>query len=209
MKTSETAKLFLSKNNFLILTHKNPDGDTLGSAAALCSALRRAGKTSYLFPNAEMTEKYREFARYRELLSGILEHCRTVRHAGKPLLKHLHDIPCDTPPGGGNLPFPAGLMPELPDGVLGRRIWRELLIESCYDGYLQRERSEIDRLARMEDLVIPETLPLETLPGLSNEARQKLLKVRPSTLGQASRIDGVTPADVALLQVAISAERRS
>ena len=62
MKTSETAKLFLSKDNFLLLTHKNPDGDTLGSAAALCSALRRAGKTAFLFPNAEMTEKYREFA---------------------------------------------------------------------------------------------------------------------------------------------------
>ena len=62
MKTSETAKLFLAKDNFLLLTHKNPDGDTLGSAAALCSALRRAGKTAYLFPNAEMTEKYREFA---------------------------------------------------------------------------------------------------------------------------------------------------
>ena len=101
------------------------------------------------------------------------------------------------------------LLPKLPDGVLGRRIWRELLIESCYDGYLQREQSEIARLARMEDLVIPETLSLETLPGLSNEARQKLLKVRPSTLGQASRIDGVTPADVALLQVAVSAGRRS
>ena len=153
--------------------------------------------------------KYREFVRYRELLAGILEHCRTARHAGKPLLKHLRDIPCDTPPEGVELPFPAGEMPELPDGVLGRRIWRELLIESCYDGYLQRERSEIDRLARMEDLPIPDTLPLETLPGLSNEARQKLLKVRPSTLGQASRIDGVTPADVALLQVALSTGRRS
>ena len=62
MKTSETAKMFLQKDAFLLLTHKNPDGDTLGSAAALCSALRRAGKTAYLFPNAEMTEKYREFA---------------------------------------------------------------------------------------------------------------------------------------------------
>ena len=62
MKTSETAKLFRQKDNFLILTHNNPDGDTLGSAAALCSALRRAGKTAYLFPNVQMTEKYREFA---------------------------------------------------------------------------------------------------------------------------------------------------
>ena len=62
MKISETAKLFRTKDNFLLLTHKNPDGDTLGSAAALCSALRRAGKTAFLFPNAEMTEKYRPFA---------------------------------------------------------------------------------------------------------------------------------------------------
>jgi len=152
--------------------------------------------------------KYREFSEYRDILYGVLEHCRTVRHAGKSLLKHLRDVPCDTPPEDAELPFPAELMPSLPSGVLGRRLWRELLIEGRYDGYLQREQSEIVRLSRMEDLAIPETLSLETLPGLSNEARQKLLKVRPSTLGQASRIDGVTPADVALLQVAVSAGRR-
>ena len=62
MKTSETAKLFLSKDRFLLLTHRNPDGDTLGSASALCSALRRAGKTAYLYPNTEITDKYRPFA---------------------------------------------------------------------------------------------------------------------------------------------------
>lgn len=61
MKTSEAAKLFLAKDNFLLLTHKNPDGDTLGSAAALCSALRRGGKTAYLYPNSEITEKYRAY----------------------------------------------------------------------------------------------------------------------------------------------------
>jgi len=61
MKTSETAKLLLSKDEYLILTHTNPDGDTLGSAAALCHALRRAGKTAYLFPNSEVTDKYCPF----------------------------------------------------------------------------------------------------------------------------------------------------
>ena len=62
MKTSDTAKLLLSKDNFLILTHKNPDGDTIGSASALCSALRRAGKTAYLYRNSEITKKYLAFA---------------------------------------------------------------------------------------------------------------------------------------------------
>ena len=61
MKTSDAAKLFLKKDGFLLLTHKNPDGDTLGSAAALCSALRRAGKTAWLYPNPEITGKYRPF----------------------------------------------------------------------------------------------------------------------------------------------------
>ena len=71
MKISETVKLFSNKDNFLLLTHKNPDGDTLGSAAALCSALRRAGKTAWLFPNSEMTEKYRPFAEPFHAPSGF------------------------------------------------------------------------------------------------------------------------------------------
>ena len=114
----------------------------------------------------------------------------------------------DLPGGGNELPFPAELIPSLPAGTVGRRIWRELLIESCYDGYLQREQQEIARRSRMEGVDIPGDLPIDTLPGLSNEARQKLLKVRPCTLGQASRIDGVTPADVALLQIHISGRRK-
>lgn len=52
------AKLLLSHDNILLLTHKNPDGDTLCSAAALCLALRRAGRKAYLYPNPQITEKY-------------------------------------------------------------------------------------------------------------------------------------------------------
>ena len=54
-------KYLLAHNGFLILTHKNPDGDTMGSAAALCSALRRYGKTAYLYPNKQATEKLRKY----------------------------------------------------------------------------------------------------------------------------------------------------
>ena len=57
MDTNKCAKLLLTHENILILTHKNPDGDTSGSAAALCSALRRGGRRAYLFPNRQMSRK--------------------------------------------------------------------------------------------------------------------------------------------------------
>lgn len=60
-KAAEIAALLSGRDGFLILTHKRPDGDTIGSAAALCLALRKAGKTAYLFPNPQFTETYRAF----------------------------------------------------------------------------------------------------------------------------------------------------
>ena len=62
MTVSECAKLLGSKDSFLILTHKNPDGDTVMSAAALCRALRRKNKKAFLYPNPEITRKLRPFA---------------------------------------------------------------------------------------------------------------------------------------------------
>ena len=99
-------------------------------------------------------------------------------------------------------------MPELPEAEhLKQRVWNQLLVEARYDGYLQREQSAINKLKRQEDLVIPEDFDYNTLPGLRNEARQKLIKVRPVTVAQAERIDGVTPADAALIQVALRRQR--
>lgn len=57
MNYRECAKLLKEREDFLLITHKNPDGDTMSSAAALCSALRRAGKTAYLFPNHDAARK--------------------------------------------------------------------------------------------------------------------------------------------------------
>ena len=59
---SETAQLLKAADNYLILTHKRPDGDTIGSASALCLALQKAGKTAYMFENTEITSKYAPFA---------------------------------------------------------------------------------------------------------------------------------------------------
>lgn len=62
MNTEQCAQLLLSRDQILLVTHVNPDGDTVASAAALCSALRRLGKTAYLYPNRQITEKLLPYA---------------------------------------------------------------------------------------------------------------------------------------------------
>ena len=77
----------------------------------------------------------------------------------------------------------------------------ELEAEVKYAGYVQRQAMEVDRLQRMEQRRIPDTFDYAAIPGLSNEARARLVQRRPLTLGEASRIAGVRQADVQLLLV--------
>ena len=70
-----------------------------------------------------------------------------------------------------------------------------------YDGYIRRQEEEARRLRKFEGMSFPEGFPFATVPGLSAEVRDKLVRVRPASIGQAHRIPGVTPAAVALLLV--------
>jgi tRNA uridine 5-carboxymethylaminomethyl modification enzyme len=70
-----------------------------------------------------------------------------------------------------------------------------------YDGYLAKEREMAEKLNRLEDVPLEFEMDYHRLTSLSIEARQKLDKVRPATLGQASRISGVSPADLSVLMV--------
>ena len=81
--------------------------------------------------------------------------------------------------------------------------WEALAIEIKYAGYISRQNTAIEKLQASEEKRIPPTLDFTTLPGLRAETRQKLSSIRPETLGQAARISGITPADLALLSVLI------
>jgi tRNA uridine 5-carboxymethylaminomethyl modification enzyme len=74
-------------------------------------------------------------------------------------------------------------------------------IQLKYDVYIEKEKELVQRMSQMEDLVIPDTFDYSKIHSLSNEARQKFLKIRPKTIGQASRISGVNPSDVQILMV--------
>jgi tRNA uridine 5-carboxymethylaminomethyl modification enzyme len=74
-------------------------------------------------------------------------------------------------------------------------------IEAKYAGYIEKQRVEVTRMARLEARHIPKGFDYDGIAGLRYEALQKLKRHQPATLGQTSRIDGVTPADVAILMV--------
>lgn len=106
---------------------------------------------------------------------------------------------------------------EDPAAVIDPGLWnglgeadRETLVSLIrYRGFLEREQKEAGRLKEREAVRIPETFSFHNIPGLSNELRERLGLVRPGSLGQASRIPGMTPAALGLLAAALGSRRRS
>ena len=78
---------------------------------------------------------------------------------------------------------------------------REAEITVKYAGYIGRQLRQVEEMKRLEDRLLPEQLDYLSIQGLRLEARQKLQAIRPRSLGQASRVSGVSPADVAVLMV--------
>ncbi len=95
---------------------------------------------------------------------------------------------------------PESLIHEIRPG-LAPAIAEQVDIELKYEGYIRRQATQVERFRRLEDKSIPDKFDYAGLKHLRWEAREKLLKIRPRSLGQASRIAGVTPADLQLLMV--------
>jgi tRNA uridine 5-carboxymethylaminomethyl modification enzyme len=85
---------------------------------------------------------------------------------------------------------------DLPDEIV-----RQLEIHVKYQGYIDRQQQQVEQFKKMEGIVIPPDLDYREIPGLSREVREKLVKIRPYTLGQTSRISGITPAAISILTI--------
>jgi tRNA uridine 5-carboxymethylaminomethyl modification enzyme len=92
---------------------------------------------------------------------------------------------------------------------LSPKIRRQVEIEIKYEGYIQRQLKEIEKFKDLEKMKIPQNFDFTIVHGLSNELKEKLSTVSPSSLGQASRIDGITPAAISVLMIAIKAHRKN
>ena len=93
--------------------------------------------------------------------------------------------------------------------VLDECEWQRLQVTVKYDGYIERQRTQVAQFERMETALMPGDVDYPSMSFLSMEAREKLQKVRPRSLGQAARISGVNPADISMLIVWLEQRRRA
>jgi len=89
-----------------------------------------------------------------------------------------------------------------PDNI-SKKVARQVEIEIKYEGYIKRQMSEIEKFKNLERMKIPENFDFTRVHGLSNELKEKLSAISPTSLGRASRIDGITPAALSVIMIAI------
>ncbi len=95
-----------------------------------------------------------------------------------------------------------------PEQKLEAAAGEQVEIQVKYEGYIQRQLEQVERFASLEQKEVPADLDYDAITGLGSEVKQKLKQVRPISLGQASRISGVTPAAISLLMVALERRKR-
>ena len=87
------------------------------------------------------------------------------------------------------------------DMPYSKEVKEQVEINIKYEGYIKKSNKEAEKMLSLEEKIIPETIDYEKIPNLASEARQKLSEIKPTTLGQATRISGVNPADISILMV--------
>ncbi|MFI5454151.1 MAG: tRNA uridine-5-carboxymethylaminomethyl(34) synthesis enzyme MnmG [Isosphaerales bacterium] len=144
---------------------------------------------------------------------GLVDDVRWARfQSRRDAIMRLRDRLCGTRAGGATL-FQAlrrpetswddllGLDPGLSEAGLAADVIDQLTIEAKYDGYIGRQTDQIERFRRLEDKRIPGDLDYRAMAQLRAEAREKFERVRPRSIGQAGRISGISPADIATLLI--------
>src|SRR6266853_3255152 len=173
--TSEPYRMFTSRAEYrLLLRQDNAD-----------SRLSEIGYQIGLLP----PRNYQRFRVKQAAVVAEIERLQTTR-SGTNLLAHI-------------LRRPDVRYADLPmrDDSLSPEVANQVEIEIKYQGYIERQETEVKRFRSLEDKRIPEWFRYNEIPSLRTEARLKLDKIRPATIGHASRISGVSPADISILMV--------
>lgn len=174
----EPYRMFTSRAEYrLLLRHDNAD--------------RRLGPLGWRVGllNSEAWQRLQEKEECLRRLMSILE---TERHEGITLAQWLRRP-------GIEWEHLVAWKPTLQEYNAWPEVIEQAILDTRYAGYIERQAAQIARFRKLESRVIPEHFDYLAIPQLRAEAREKLMRIRPRTLGQASRISGISPADIALL----------
>ena len=154
-------------------------------------------------------EKYKEFCKKKENIKEIEKLLKSTRITPKKEVnEYIETIP-STPLKDGISLYDFLKRPEITLENIKHFIkldytkeeLEQVEINAKYEGYIKKSNKEAEKMLSLEEKKIPEDINYDTIPNLASEARQKLAEVRPTTIGQASRISGVNPADISILMV--------
>ena len=195
--TNEPYRLLTSRaEHRLLLRHDNAD--------------MRLSDIAYKY-NLISEERYNKFCEKRNLVINEIERLKTFRITPtKEVLEKMEKLNT-AELRDGILALELLRRPELnyenimdlanQEITLPKEVIEQVEIEIKYEGYIKKSLQQVERLRKMEEKKIPLDLDWDEVPSLAIEAREKLKKVRPLTVGQASRISGVNPADISILLV--------
>lgn len=202
--TNVPYRMMTSRSEYRLL-HRQDNADrrlcTIGRDIGLVSEERlRRVEEKYAAVDAEIARLSRTHLPPTAELAAFLKSCGTAAtNSGTSLLELLRRPQVDY---AGLAPFDRA-RPHLPPAVTA-----QVEIAVKYEGYIGRQLRQVEAFARLEGRKLPEDIDYAQVTGLRIEARQKLAKIRPENFGQAGRISGVSPADVAALMIYVEARGR-